>query len=100
MLAQNNTIQGSDSSGNVSTLNNGIRIKSYPSKGGTVSTVTYVDTCESGVGHVMDDGVHRSELEHRRLQLEPVAVFGDRSVPSCSFPGFPALQEGADLGHR
>lgn len=49
VLMTNNTMQGKDSSGTVSSSNNGIRIKSDPGRGGTVSQVTYQNTCLSGV---------------------------------------------------
>jgi polygalacturonase len=49
VLMTNNTIQGTDSSGTVSSSNNGIRIKSDPQRGGTVSQVTYQNTCLTGV---------------------------------------------------
>ncbi|HEV2345571.1 MAG TPA: glycosyl hydrolase family 28 protein [Actinocrinis sp.] len=54
VLVENNTVQGTDSAGNVSSLNNGIRIKSYPGKGGLVSTVTYINTCVTGVENIME----------------------------------------------
>lgn len=49
ILFRNNTLSGTDSYGNVSTFNNGIRIKSDPSEGGLVQRVTYQDTCMTGV---------------------------------------------------
>src|ERR1017187_1363065 len=44
ILVQNNTVSGVDSSGNVSGDNNGIRIKTTSSEGGTVNKVTYDNT--------------------------------------------------------
>jgi polygalacturonase len=49
VLIENDTIQGTDSSGNESTSNNGIRIKTDSSVGGKVNEVTYDDICETGV---------------------------------------------------
>jgi polygalacturonase len=49
ILVRNNTISGTDSHGNVSTFNNGIRIKSDPTRGGLVQRVTYENTCMTGV---------------------------------------------------
>jgi polygalacturonase len=45
ILVRDNTISGLDSHGNVSTFNNGIRIKSDPTRGGLVQDVTYQNTC-------------------------------------------------------
>ena len=44
VLIENDTIQGTDSSGRGSTSNNGIRIKTDSSDGGKVSDVTYDGT--------------------------------------------------------
>jgi polygalacturonase len=49
VLVENDTIQGTDSSGNESTSNNGIRIKTDSSVGGKVNEITYDDICETGV---------------------------------------------------
>jgi polygalacturonase len=51
VLFRDNTVSGVDSAGNVSTDNNGLRIKTSSSDGGAVSLVTYEDTCMSGVQH-------------------------------------------------
>ncbi len=54
ILVTNNTVGGVDSSGNVSTDNNGIRIKTSSSEGGTVNQVTYDGTCLTGVRHALE----------------------------------------------
>jgi polygalacturonase len=54
ILVQNNTVSGADSSGNVSGDNNGIRIKTTSSEGGTVNKVTYDNTCLTGVKHALE----------------------------------------------
>jgi polygalacturonase len=54
ILVQNNTVSGVDSSGNVSGDNNGIRIKTTSSEGGTVNQVTYNNTCLTGVKHALE----------------------------------------------
>jgi polygalacturonase len=54
VLIENDTIQGTDSSGNESTSNNGIRIKTDSSDGGKVSDVTYDGICETGVQDLID----------------------------------------------
>ncbi|HEY1804818.1 MAG TPA: glycosyl hydrolase family 28 protein [Terracidiphilus sp.] len=51
VLWQDNTVFGTDKFGNVSTDNNGIRIKTSPSCGGLVQQVTYRDTILIGVKH-------------------------------------------------
>jgi polygalacturonase len=53
VLWEGNTVYGSDEWGNVSTNNNGINIKSDKDCGGTVQRVTYVDTCMTGVKHLL-----------------------------------------------
>ena len=53
VLWENNTVYGTDEWGNVSTDNNGIRIKPDPTCGGTVRQVTYIDTCMTGVTHLL-----------------------------------------------
>jgi len=54
ILVTNNTVSGVDSAGNVSTDNNGIRIKTSSSEGGTVNQVTYDGTCLTGIKHAME----------------------------------------------
>jgi polygalacturonase len=54
ILVTNNTVSGIDSAGNVSTDNNGIRIKTSSSEGGTVNQVTYDGTCLTGVRHALE----------------------------------------------
>jgi pectin methylesterase-like acyl-CoA thioesterase len=49
VLVRNNTVTGVDSLGNVSGSSTGIRIKSSPANGGTVSDVTYLNTCVTAV---------------------------------------------------
>jgi polygalacturonase len=49
ILVRHNTVDGVDSHGNLSTFNNGIRIKSDPTRGGLVQQVFYLDTCMTQV---------------------------------------------------
>jgi polygalacturonase len=49
ILVRHNTVDGVDGHGNLSTFNNGIRIKSDPTRGGLVQQVTYLDTCMTRV---------------------------------------------------
>lgn len=51
VLWQNNKMYGTDEFGNVSTSNDGIRIKSDVDCGGPVKQVTYESTCMTGVSH-------------------------------------------------
>jgi polygalacturonase len=53
VLWKGNTVYGSDQWGNVSTDDNGINIKSDVDCGGTVRQVTYLDTCMTGVKHLL-----------------------------------------------
>jgi polygalacturonase len=53
VLWKGNTVYGSDQWGNESTNNNGINIKTDVECGGTVRQVTYVDTCMTGVKHLL-----------------------------------------------
>jgi len=53
VLWKDNMVFGTDKFGNVSTDNNGIRIKTSPSCGGPVQQVTYRDTILIGVKHMM-----------------------------------------------
>ena len=53
VLWEHNTVFGTDEFGNVSTDNNGIRIKTSPSCGGLVQQVTYRNTQMIGVKHLL-----------------------------------------------
>jgi polygalacturonase len=53
VLWKGNTVYGSDEWGNVSTDPNGLNIKSDVQCGGTVRQVTYLDTCMTGVKHLL-----------------------------------------------
>jgi polygalacturonase len=53
VLWESNTVYATDQWGNVSTDNNGIRIKTDPTCGGTVRQVTYLDTCMTGLKHML-----------------------------------------------
>src|SRR5262249_8539888 len=99
VLVENNTVQGTDSSGNVSSLNNGIRIKSYPSKGGTVSTVTYVNTCLSGVSHIMEFNPPYSSASSRSNLPEFTGILVDGLTSANSVSGAESLIEGFDSSH-
>ena len=54
VLWEHNTVFGTNKFGEVSTDNDGIRIKSDPTCGGNVTQVTYLNTQLIGVKHLMD----------------------------------------------
>jgi polygalacturonase len=97
VLVENNTIQGSDSSGNLSTLDSGLRIKSYPGKGGLVSTVTYINTCETGVQHLIELNPRYSSGSGSTPEFTNVIVDGLASQNSVS--GAESIIEGYDSSH-
>ncbi len=53
VLWEDNEVNGTDQWGNVSTDNNGLRIKSDPTCGGPVNQVTYKNTLLNGVKHLL-----------------------------------------------
>jgi polygalacturonase len=85
VLMTNNTMQGKDSSGSVSSSNNGIRIKSDPSRGGTVSQVTYQNTCLTGVKDLLVFNPFYSTTSGSSIPtFTGVVVNGVKSVSSAS----------------
>ncbi len=85
ILVENNTVSGTDSAGNVSTDNNGIRIKTDSSVGGTVSDVTYENTCVTGVRHVMEfNPFYASGNGSTSPDFTGIVVLGLRAVSSAS----------------
>ncbi len=99
VLVENNTVQGTDSSGNVSTLNSGLRIKSYPSKGGTVSTVTYVNTCESGIAHLIELNPRYSSSSSTSNIPEFTNIIVDGLKSQNSVSGAQSIIEGYNSSH-
>jgi polygalacturonase len=85
ILVENNTVSGTDSAGNVSTDNNGIRIKTDSSVGGTVSDVTYENTCVTGVEHVIDfTPFYASGNGSTTPDFTGIVVLGLQAVSSAS----------------
>ncbi|GAA4639527.1 glycosyl hydrolase family 28 protein [Actinoallomurus vinaceus] len=85
ILFRNNTVSGKDSAGNVSTSNNGIRIKSDSSRGGKVSRVTYQNTCLTGVKEpLVFDPYYSSSTGSLIPSFTDVLVDGARAVSSPS----------------
>lgn len=68
VLVRDDTIDGSDSLGNVSTSDNGIRIKSDALVGGITKRVTYQDICMTGVKYP--------------LYFNPFYTAGGSSIPT------------------
>jgi polygalacturonase len=85
ILVENNTVSGSDSAGNVSTDNNGIRIKTDSSVGGTVSDVTYENTCVTGVKHAIElNPFYSSGNGSTTPDYTGIVILGLRAVSSAS----------------
>jgi polygalacturonase len=85
VLVENNTVQGTDSSGTASSSNNGLRIKSDSSRGGTVSRITYDGTCLTGVKYLLDfDPYYSSSTGSEIPYFTDIVVDGARAVSSAS----------------
>ena len=95
VLIENDTIQGTDSSGNESTSNNGIRIKTDSSDGGKVDDITYDDICETGVQDLIDfNPFYASGNGSTTPDFTSIVVDGLKSVDSVS--GAESVLEGFD----
>jgi polygalacturonase len=98
ILVENNTISGTDSSGNVSSDNNGIRIKTSSSEGGLVSKVTYDNTCLTGVKHAIEfNPFYSSGNGSTTPDYTNITVNGLKSVSSASSAG--SVIEGYNSSH-
>jgi polygalacturonase len=85
ILVKNDTVSGTDSSGNVSSDNNGIRIKTSSSEGGKVSEVTYEDICDTGVKHNLEfNPFYSSGNGSTTPDYTDIVVDGFKSVSSAS----------------
>jgi polygalacturonase len=85
ILVENDTVSGTDSSGNVSSDNNGIRIKTSSSEGGTVSDVSYVNICDTGVKHNLEfNPFYSSGNGSTTPDFTDIVVDGFKSVDSAS----------------
>jgi polygalacturonase len=85
VLVENNTIQGTDSSGNKSSSNNGLRIKSDSSAGGDVDDIVYDDNCLTGVEDLLDFNPFYSSGDGDHVpDFQSVTVNGLKSVSSAS----------------
>jgi polygalacturonase len=98
ILVENNTISGTDSSGNVSSDNNGIRIKTSSSEGGLVNKVTYDNTCLTGVKHAIEfNPFYSSGNGSTTPDYTNITVDGLKSVSSASSAG--SVIEGYNSSH-
>jgi polygalacturonase len=98
ILVENNTISGTDSSGNVSSDNNGIRIKTSSSEGGLVNKVTYDNTCLTGVKHAIEfNPFYSSGNGSTTPDYTNITVNGLKSVSSASSAG--SVIEGYNSSH-
>jgi polygalacturonase len=85
ILVENNTVSGTDSSGNVSSDNNGLRIKTTSSEGGTVNEVTYDSNCLTGVKHALEfNPFYSSGNGSTTPYYENIVVNGLKAVSSAS----------------
>jgi len=85
VLMTNNTLQGTDNTGRTSSSDNGIRIKSDPKRGGTVSQVTYVNTCMTGIKDLLVFNPFYSTTSGSLIPtFTGIVVNGAKSVSSAS----------------
>jgi polygalacturonase len=99
ILFKNDTLSGTDSSGITSTSDNGMRIKSYSSVGGLVSTVTYEGICMTGVKYLLDlDPFYSSGNGSHIPDYTNIVVDGARAVSSAS--GAKSVLEGYSSSDR
>ncbi|TDT95560.1 polygalacturonase [Streptomyces sp. 846.5] len=98
VLMENNTLQGTDSSGTGSSSDNGIRIKSDPTRGGTVSQVSYLNTCETGIKYLMDFDPFYSTTSGSLIPVfTGITVDGLKAVNSTSGQ---SVLDGFDSSHK
>jgi polygalacturonase len=97
VLMTNNTLQGTDSSGTRSSSDNGIRIKSDPSRGGVVSQVTYDNTCMTGVRDLLVFNPFYSTTSGSLIPtFSNIVVNGAKAVSSSSGE---SMLDGFDSSH-
>ena len=85
ILVENNTVSGTDSAGNVSSDNNGLRIKTTSSEGATVNGVTYDSNCLTGVKHALEfNPFYSSGNGLTTPYFENIVVDGLKAVSSAS----------------
>jgi polygalacturonase len=99
ILFENDTLAGTDSNGITSTSNNGMRIKTDSSVGGTVSTVTYENICETGVKYpIYITPFYASGNGSTTPVFTNIVVDGAKAVSSVS--GAESLLDGYSSSNR
>lgn len=97
VLVRDDTLSGTDSLGNVSTSNNGIRIKSDALTGGVTQRVTYEDVCLTGVKHPLYFNPHYTSGGTLIPTVRDVVLNGVVAVNSPA--GATSDFEGYDAAH-
>jgi pectin methylesterase-like acyl-CoA thioesterase len=96
ILVTNNTVTGTDPWGTASGSSNGIRIKSSPANGGTVSDVAYVNTCVAATKAPIVFDTHYSNGTgsgipyFTRIIVSGLVVTGSPAKASSTFVGLDA----------
>lgn len=98
ILFSGDTVSGVDSAGNVSGDNNGIRIKTDSSVGGTVQQITYVNTCVTQTKHAIElNPFYASGNGSTTPFYTDIVVLGFKAVSSVS--GAQSVLEGYNSSH-
>jgi pectin methylesterase-like acyl-CoA thioesterase len=96
VLVTDNTLTGTDPWGTASGSSNGIRIKSSPANGGTVSDVAYLDTCVAATKHPIVFDTHYSSGTgsgvpyFTRITVSGLVATGSPAKATSSFAGLDA----------
>ena len=101
ILFTGNLVDGKDATGTYSTLNNGIRVKSYPGAGGPVTHVTYAGTCMRDVRYLIDIDPNYSYATPTGgpvPDFRSITVTGARATDSA--PSAVSVLNGYDTAHR
>ncbi|MBV9803271.1 MAG: hypothetical protein JO130_08785 [Solirubrobacterales bacterium] len=97
ILVRDDTLSGTDSLGNVSTDDNGIRIKSDALYGGVTQQVTYHDVCMTGIKHPLYFNPHYASGGNIIPTVRDIVLNGVVAVSSAH--GATSDFEGYDADH-
>jgi polygalacturonase len=97
VLVRDDTVSGTDSLGNTSTDNNGIRIKSDALVGGVTQRVTYEGVCMTGVKHLLYFNPFYAPGGSNVPTFTNIVLNGIASVDSAK--GATSLFQGYDANH-
>ncbi|MGH2887423.1 MAG: glycosyl hydrolase family 28 protein, partial [Solirubrobacteraceae bacterium] len=97
ILVRDDTLSGTDSLGNVSTDNNGIRIKSDALYGGVTQRVSYEDVCMTGIKHLLYFNPHYAAGGTTIPTVRDIVLNGVVAVNSAK--GAYSLFQGYDASH-